>query len=72
MSLSEEAGVTPEYNQFPLSWFLDINPSGGGDNRPPSNPRVWVVGRIAAAKLEARRCVFLLSATWCSLVDRVD
>lgn len=51
MSLSEEAGVTPEYNQFPLSWFLDINPSGGGDNRPPSNPRVWVVGGIAAAKL---------------------
>lgn len=34
MSLSEEAEVTPERDQFSQSWFLDKNGGGGGDTRP--------------------------------------
>lgn len=73
VSLSEEAGVTPECNQFPQSWFLDINASGGGDNRPPLIP--WCLGGGRNGRCEARSsqvCVATLSYLVQSLFDRVD
>lgn len=79
MSLSEEAEVTPERDQFPQSWFLDINGGGGGDTRPgvsgrrESFPAAKLAGVCFGNRSVLDLCVpqaqCALSSVWCRVCD---